>query len=233
MALIHMFKVLVPNVFSRCDERDIYTGKQKPANVPQSGYAHATKIRAAISHYFARERGLGRQPWIDTGDGTATGNPSLAPSLATYMISLQRRKVQLNSCSTCHAIRQLMRSCFDWQQACAGEVVTSARAITQEIMKRIFDFNEAFCVAHPPHTTSKRDTSNWGNSNTRQMLQFLYVVSFWCLLRYDEALNIEFHQIEMAQGDDGITFLKISLPFRKTHQFGGECFKTLQLGHVT
>ena len=82
---------------SRCDERDIYTGKQKPANVPRCGYAHATKIHAAISHHFARECGLGRQPWIEAGDGTVTGNPSLAPSLATYMVSLQRRKVQSHS----------------------------------------------------------------------------------------------------------------------------------------
>jgi len=99
------------------------------------------------------------------------------------------------------------------------------------MLKKLFEFNEAFHITHPPNAARKQgDPSAWGNSNTRLMLQFLYVVSFWCLLRYDEALNIEFHQIEMAWGDDGVTFLKISLPFRKTHQYGGECFRTLQLG---
>jgi hypothetical protein len=93
----HILKLFILNFLSRCDERDIYTGMQKAADIPRSGYAHATKIRAAISHYFARECGLGCQPWINASDGTATGNPSLAPSLATYMISLQRRKVQLGS----------------------------------------------------------------------------------------------------------------------------------------
>ena len=45
------------------------------------------------------------------------------------------------------------------------------------------------------------------------MLQFLYVLSFWCLLRYDEALNIDFNQIEMEVGGDGVVYLKISPPF--------------------
>lgn len=62
------------------------------------------------------------------------------------------------------------------------------------------------------------------------MLQFLYVLSFWCLLRYDEALNIDFNQIEMEVGGDGVVYLKISLPFRKTHQYGGMWFSTLQYG---
>jgi hypothetical protein len=69
---------------------------------------------------------------------------------------------------------------------------------------------------------------DWSNSNTRCMLQFLYVLSFWCLLRYDEALNIDFNQIEMELGGDGVVYLKISLPFRKTHQYGGMWFSAPQ-----
>ena len=38
-------------------------------------------------------RNLGCQQWIVTDEGATSGNPSLAPSLATYMFSLQRRKV--------------------------------------------------------------------------------------------------------------------------------------------
>jgi len=114
-------------------------------------------------------------------------------------------------------------SCLRKQQARAGDVVTSARAITADILKKIFDFNEVYRKTHSLEAVGKRgDFSVWGNSNTRCMLQFLYVLSFWCLLRYDEALNIEFNQVEMDRDDDGIIYLRISLPFRKTHQYGGE-----------
>jgi hypothetical protein len=109
------------------------------------------------------------------------------------------------------------------KQARAGDIVTSARAITADILKKIFDFNEVYRKTHPLEVVGKRgDFSIWGNSNTCCMLQFLYILSFWCLLRYDEALNIDFNQIEMDAWEDGTMYLRISLPFRKTHQYGGE-----------
>jgi hypothetical protein len=54
------------------------------------------------------------------------------------------------------------------------------------------------------------------------MLHFCYLLMFWCLLRYDEALNLEFHQVEMGVDEFGIHCLEIRLPHRKTHQTGGQ-----------
>jgi len=54
------------------------------------------------------------------------------------------------------------------------------------------------------------------------MLHFCYLLMFWCLLRYDEALNLEFHQVEMGVDELGIHYLEIRLPHRKTHQTGGQ-----------
>lgn len=89
---VHLF-------LTRCDELDLESDIQPPppkkADVPRSGYTHATKIRAAISYFFGHTRNLGRQQWVITEEGTSSGNPSLAPSLAAYMLSLQCRKVSV------------------------------------------------------------------------------------------------------------------------------------------
>ncbi|KAF9513481.1 hypothetical protein BS47DRAFT_1344256 [Hydnum rufescens UP504] len=56
------------------------------------------------------------------------------------------------------------------------------------------------------------------------MLHLLYVLSFWCLLRYDEALRIQCSEVslEFIKGEQGIKALalKLMLPFRKTNQYG-------------
>ncbi|KAK6991680.1 hypothetical protein R3P38DRAFT_3331684 [Favolaschia claudopus] len=44
-----------------------------------------------------------------------------------------------------------------------------------------------------------------------------YVLSFLCLLRFDEVLKIQLHDIEWVSD----TCIKLTLPFRKTSQFGG------------
>lgn len=118
-------------------------------------------------------------------------------------------------------------------QVRAGEVVTSARAITQDIIQKLYDFNCRYSSTHRVEAVPKRgDPGDWGNANTRCMLHFLYLVSFWCLLRYDEALHIEFHQVRLEKGQDGIMVLEVSLPFRKTHQLGSmysHCICGLQI----
>lgn len=54
------------------------------------------------------------------------------------------------------------------------------------------------------------------------MLQLLYIMSMLCLLRYDEALRIQWSDIEFQEMDDGTTRVKIELDVRKTHQNGGK-----------
>lgn len=52
-------------------------------------------MRAAISHKFGRDFGLGTQPWAENPlkPGEFVGNPSLSVVVSQYMISLRRRKV--------------------------------------------------------------------------------------------------------------------------------------------
>jgi hypothetical protein len=62
----------------------------------------------------------------------------------------------------------------------------------------------------------------WGGARLRMMLQCIYTIAFFCLLRFDEVLRIELKDIEVVDKLKGK--IKLTLPFRKTHQYGGECF---------
>ena len=52
------------------------------------------------------------------------------------------------------------------------------------------------------------------------MLQCIYTIAFLCLLRFDEVLRIELKDVEVIDQKKGQ--IRLSLPFRKTHQYGGE-----------
>jgi hypothetical protein len=51
------------------------------------------------------------------------------------------------------------------------------------------------------------------------MLHAIYCISFLCLLRSDEALHIQVHEL-VPEWDK--KRLRLTLPFRKTDQYGGE-----------
>ena len=51
----------------------------------------------------------------------------------------------------------------------------------------------------------------------RRALQAVYTIAFLCLLRIDKVLKIRVEHIEWYNDK-----MVLSLPFRKTHQFGGE-----------
>jgi hypothetical protein len=51
------------------------------------------------------------------------------------------------------------------------------------------------------------------------MLQCIYIISFLCLLRFDEVLKIQAHHLEVVEEASGQ--IRLTLPFRKTHKFGG------------
>ncbi|KAI0327609.1 hypothetical protein GY45DRAFT_1347652 [Cubamyces sp. BRFM 1775] len=159
-------------------------------------------MRAAISHKYGREYKLGTQPWTENphAPGTYRGNPSLSVVVSQYMVSLRRRKVR------------------------AGEVVTSARAIDEDTMRKLWEYNRNFQQeAELLVNSRKRKQENpemWAGYKVRQMLQTLYTVSMLCLLRYDEALRIMWSDIELLE-HDGQSIVKLSLPFRKTCQTGG------------
>ena len=80
----------------RCDEIQL-DGKLKPSNVSQSGYQHAQKMCASMTHIFGHNFELGSTPWVkDRQTGRTFGNPSVSEKVATYMVSLHNKKVRFN-----------------------------------------------------------------------------------------------------------------------------------------
>ncbi|THU85741.1 hypothetical protein K435DRAFT_684977, partial [Dendrothele bispora CBS 962.96] len=192
-----------------CDSIEL-NGEKKSRDKVRSTYNHAQKIRAAMTFTFNR-LGHGLEAWHESEvTGEMKGNPSVSQALTSYMVSLRRRKVQ------------------------EGETPTSSRAVTAEIIGQMFDFNhqpENWELGSYKPTSRKDARKQWGGPNFRRLLQVAYTAAFLCLLRFDEVLKIQVHEIEPVPGNDHI--LKITLPFRKTDQFGGRSLQLIQLQLLT
>jgi hypothetical protein len=99
----------------------------------------------------------------------------------------------------------------------------SSRAVNPELLKALSDFNRMpqywtiKSYAPQPRSGTGRDLQNWGGGRARRLLQAIYTLAFWCLLRFDEVLKIQFQDMEVISS----TCIKLTLPFRKTDQFGG------------
>lgn len=61
-----------------------------------------------------------------------------------------------------------------------------------------------------------RAPSTWGGGRSRRLLQSAYTLAFWCLLRFDEVSQIRVSHLKLVN----FTSFELSLPFRKTHQYG-------------
>ncbi|KAK6989001.1 hypothetical protein R3P38DRAFT_3331736 [Favolaschia claudopus] len=185
-------------IMHECDEYD-FDRTKKDSTTARASYNHAQKMRAAMTYAFGRLNGLGSLPWHESeSTGKMVGNPSVSETVATYMTSLRRRKVR------------------------AGETATSARAITQETLLKLYMFNNQPEIAKVrEYTAGSRKTQKaaheWGGGRARRLLALAYILSFLCLLRFDEVLKIQLHDIEWVSD----TCIKLTLPFRKTSQFGG------------
>ncbi|PIL29089.1 hypothetical protein GSI_09137 [Ganoderma sinense ZZ0214-1] len=198
--------VIVPgthNEYHRADDVDISTGEEKPLSIPRVSYDYAQKMRAAISHKFACEFKCGSHPWTENPlTGRFTGNPSLSMTVSQYMISLRHR------------------------QACAGEPITSARAVDSDVMKKLWVQNinyprEPGLQSIPRKAAVNGEPRCWAGYKVCQMLQLLYILSFLCLLRYDEALKVNWSDIRPETTDEGIYVVVVYLNCRKTNQTGG------------
>ncbi|KAJ7683403.1 DNA breaking-rejoining enzyme, partial [Mycena olivaceomarginata] len=183
----------------RCDELN-FDGTTKPHTQKRDSYNHAQKMRAAMTYAFGRLCGLGSLPWHESEvTGRMMGNPSVSETVATYMTSLRRRKVR------------------------AGETATSARAITQETLYKLYHYNHKPEVAEIKEYAAgsrkkPKPPNDWGGGGrARRFLGLAYALSFLCLLRFDEVLKIQMHDIEWISD----TCIQLTLPFRKTNQFGG------------
>jgi hypothetical protein len=95
--------------------------------------------------------------------------------------------------------------------------------MNQEIMAALYDFNHQPEKWNLEKISSTRqdgaDIHQWGGPLHRRAVQAIYTIAFLCMLRIDEALKIQFHHIEIGEKK-----IILTLPFRKTHQFGGESF---------
>lgn len=95
--------------------------------------------------------------------------------------------------------------------------------MNQEIMVALYDFNHQpekwnlSIEGIPSKHQDQPDIHQWGGPLRRRAVQAIYTIAFLCMLRIDEALKIQFHHIEIGEKK-----IILTLPFRKTHQFGGE-----------
>ncbi|KAF8173373.1 DNA breaking-rejoining enzyme, partial [Mycena galopus ATCC 62051] len=180
-----------------CDDVRL-DGKSKDPSIPRDSFSHAQKMRASTTYGFGRLHGLGSIPWQRSEiSGKMVGNPSISEDVSRYMVSLRKKTVR------------------------AGEVATSARAITPEILARLYHYNNKpeVCVIKPVTRRQRNapvDPNEWGGGRSRLMLHAVYVIAFLCLLRFDEALKIQLQDIRWINE----TSFELTLPFRKTSQYG-------------
>lgn len=88
-------------------------------------------------------------------------------------------------------------------------------------MRKIYDFNHQdhiWKIKDYAPGTRKANVHEWGGGRVRRLLFAAYTIAFLCLLRFDEVLKIQAHYIIIISE----TCIEISLPFRKTSQFGGK-----------
>ncbi|KAJ3766805.1 DNA breaking-rejoining enzyme, partial [Lentinula raphanica] len=175
-------------------------GKPVAPNIERSTYGHAQKMRAAATYGFGRVHGLGMQAWHRSEiTGKMLGNPSVSETVSTYMLSLRRRKVR------------------------AGETSTSARAISSDLLADLYYFNMT-CPGFQetqPDAESNADTEPILGTAARTLLTLGYNIAFCGLLPVDELLKIQFHDITTWKNPEtGQTKVTLTLPFRKTSQFG-------------
>jgi hypothetical protein len=103
-------------------------------------------------------------------------------------------------------------------------VAQSVRSISSLLLKKLYEKNNKYSV-QPLSRMRRLESSEeveWGGGRLRMMLQCIYMIAFFCLLRFDKVLRIELKDIEVVDKLKGK--IKLTLPFRKTHQYGGECF---------
>ncbi|KAF7308877.1 DNA breaking-rejoining enzyme [Mycena kentingensis (nom. inval.)] len=188
--------LIIAWIMHHCDDVNL-DGTAKPLTVQRDSYSHAQKMRATATYAFGRVAGLGSLPWQRSElSGRMVGNPSVSESVSRYMVTLRKKKVR------------------------AGEVATSARAITPEILEQLYHHNNQPGVGDiKPIVRTKRANKNrndWGGGRMRRLLQAVYVISYLCLLRFDEALKIQIHDIRRLNEHS----YELTLPFRKTSQYG-------------
>jgi hypothetical protein len=108
-------------------------------------------------------------------------------------------------------------------------VAQSVRSVTPELLAKLWVKNGEYEVQDLQRIRKLGATENseWGGARLRMMLQSIYIIAFLCLLRFDEVLRIEMKDIEVMDKFKG--HIKLTLPFRKTHQYGGTGYPNIAI----
>ncbi len=109
--------------------------------------------------------------------------------------------------------------------------------MTQDTLKRLYDFNqrsENWDLKGYTPGTRNRAGDQWGGGHTRRLLGLAFTLAFSCLLRADEVLKIKSQDIVLI----GEHRLELTVPFRKTSQYGSEsnysgCSHTSSTDHLS
>ncbi|ESK82129.1 cointegrate resolution protein s [Moniliophthora roreri MCA 2997] len=180
-----------------CDDTNLDGTKKSPDKL-RSSYSHAEKLHAAYRFGY-KQHGL-MDTWQESEvTRKMLGNLMTSPIVSKYMSSLKCHKVQ------------------------SGETPTSSQALTKEDIHLLYNFTrrqEYKLVSRsiPSKLQKNPDHDNWSGYCLFCQLQFIYVISFICLLWIDEALKIQAKDIDILY-DKHSLLLTLTLPFRKTHQF--------------
>lgn len=93
----------------------------------------------------------------------------------------------------------------------------------QELIGKLWDFNHRSenweIKKYSPGRRGEKQSNDWGGLRFRCALHLAYTLAYVCLLRVDEVLKIQAHDIEVIDDET----LQVTLPFRKTNQFGRTC----------
>jgi len=107
----------------------------------------------------------------------------------------------------------------------------SSRAVTADVLRLIYNYNQSEGrsdinreteSAPPPGEARDR----WGTARRRILVHAVALISFHCLLRIDETLNLRYEDLTWDFEHDTVV---IQLGSRKTHQFGGTILGSLAI----
>ncbi|KAF8962215.1 hypothetical protein BDZ97DRAFT_1733231, partial [Flammula alnicola] len=153
------------------------------------------KMRSAATYGFSRDPQVANTKWAKV-DGKWTGNPSVSFQVTRYMVSLKRRKARDG-----------------------GTSAMSSRAITSSDIRKMYKYNNdnGNATIQPYSGPTPRSQKTWGGPRARLLVHAVVTLSFVCLLRIDEVLNLKFEHVTVEEGNR----VKITLPSRKNAQYGG------------
>ncbi|KAJ7270885.1 hypothetical protein C8J57DRAFT_1226496 [Mycena rebaudengoi] len=98
---------------------------------------------------------------------------------------------------------------------------------SKELLRRMYDFSNdcGRSTIQTYETAMSFPNDAWGSPRRRIQSHALMLISMWCLLRCDEAVRINFEDIEYftddAEKPGGPPFFVLTLRWRKTNQTGG------------